>query len=110
MAGSEPGQSRHQPLDGERRQNADFQRAAFFLSAELDQGAVETFQKIPDDRRQGPARFGKNQAASSPIEELDLPDVLGVLDLVADGALGDEQFFGRAGVAEMSGRRFQGAQ
>ncbi len=98
----------HQPLEGKGLQQGNSQRCRiiFGVGNFLD-CCRQPADKVPHHWHQGVSGIGQNQSAPFTFKQFYVPQLFDVLDLVAYGALGNEQFFGRPGISLNAWRRLQ---
>ena len=100
----------HQPFGCEIRRRADGQDAGVLPLQQPFGSDRDPVERIPDDGQIVAAGFGDDQALAFAIEQLDAELDLERLDLMTDGALGDEKLFRRAGKTLVPRRGLEGLQ
>src|SRR6516162_1476110 len=96
-----------EPLRGEIRRGAHGERAAALALQQAFGSIADAVESVAHDREIGAACLGDDQPLAFAIEQLQPELGLERLDLMADGALGDAQFLGRAREALVPGRGFE---
>ena len=109
MRALERRQPRQQPADREGADDGDGHHLAVQAALELLQHRVHALEAVAEQRQQRLALVGQRQAARQAPEQRRAQARLEVLDLRADGVLGDVQFQRRAREAQVAGRGLEGA-
>src|SRR5262249_15649559 len=107
MGLSETAQPMDEPLGREIRRGAHGERAAALALQQALGSVADAVESIAHDHEIGATGLGDHQPLSLAIEQLQAEFGLEWLDLMADGALGDAEFLGRAREALVPGRGFE---
>ncbi len=110
VAGLEVAQARQQPAHREGAHHPDGQHLAALAGLQAGQRRAHAFEGVAEHGQQGLAFVGERQATRQAAEQPAAQAVLQFAHVLADGGLGEVEFLGRAGEAEVAGRDFEGAQ
>ena len=104
---SEAAEPMNEPLRREIRRGAHGERAAALALQQAFGSIADAVESVAHDHEIGAACLGDHQPLAFAIEQLQPELGLECFDLMADGALGDAQFLGRAREALVPGRGFE---
>jgi hypothetical protein len=107
MGLGEAAQPMNEPLRREIRRGAHGERAAALALQQAFGSIADAVESVAHDHEIGAACLGDHQPLAFAIEQLQPELGLECFDLMADGALGDAQFLGRAREALVPGRGFE---
>jgi hypothetical protein len=110
MSLGKPAEPVHQPFGGKIGRGADRQNTGALALYKPLGPHRNPIQRVADHSKIFAAGLGNHQPLALAIEQLDAERALQRLDLMADGALGDAQFFRRPGEALAPRRRLEGFQ